>query len=214
MVGPPPKSNDRGSWRAILRAARSLAFVVYAVLTAMGALMLPGLALALGVPFALIGGALVALLHKDAERLPPLPHPLVAGLCVGSLPVAVAGTTALGVPSGIVIGLGLVIGAAAGVEWLASAPARWPTRTAARADRVTDERSLRQVLRALPTDVLLAEWRSTHVSDDARGSEVVQELRMRELLIDEMQRRDPAGTARWLTESPDDPPDGYVRDRG
>jgi hypothetical protein len=36
---------------------------------------------------------------------------------------------------------------------------------------------------------------------------------MRELLIDEMQRRDPAGTARWLSEGHAEPPDEYICER-
>ena len=214
MVGPlPGKSGNRGRWRGILRAAASLALVVFTVLTAIGVLMFPGVSLALGVPLAVIGGALVALLHKDAESLPPLPHPLVAGSCLGSLPAAAAGTTALGAPSGMVIGLSLILGAAVAVEWTASPLGPWPTRTASRADRVGDVGWLRRVLRALPTDSLFAEWRRTRISGGAHGNEVLQAVRMRELLIDEMQRRDPAGTARWLTEGPGDPPDGYVCDR-
>jgi hypothetical protein len=37
-----------------------------------------------------------------------------------------------------------------------------------------DVRLLRQVLRALSTDVLFAEWRSTQVFDGARSSELLQ----------------------------------------
>jgi hypothetical protein len=187
--------------------------VVYALLTAMGALMSPGISLLLGVLLAVIGAELMTSLHQAAEDLPRLPHPLVAGVGVGSLPAAVAGTTTLGASPGIVIALGLALGTAAGAQWIASPPVGSPARTAATADRVKDERSLRQVLRALPTDVLLAEWRSTQTGRGARGSELLQEVRMRELLIDEMQRRDPAGTARWLSEGPGDPPEGYVCDR-
>ena len=126
--------------------------MVHVVLTAIGSQLVPGVSLARGVPLAAMGGGFVALLHKDAASLPPLPDPLLAGCCVGSLPAAVAGTTALGVPAGLVIGLGLVVGAAAGV----------------------DVRLLRQVLRALSTDVLFAEWRSTQVFDGARSSELLQ----------------------------------------
>ena len=68
----------------------------------------------------------------------------------------------------------------------------------------------REVVQALPTDVLFAEWRSTRASDGVRDNEFLLEIRIRELLIDEMQRRDPAGTVRWLGEGPEDPPDGYI----
>jgi hypothetical protein len=211
MVGPPPRKwADRSLCRGLLRAARSLALAVYALLTATGALMSPGISLLLGVLLAIIGAELVASLHQAAEDLPPLPHPLVAGASVGSLPAAVAGTTTLGANLGIVIALGLALGAAAGVQWIASPPVGSPARKTATADRVKDERSLRQVLRALPTDVLFSEWRSTQIPAGARGSELLLEVRMRELLIDEMQRRDPAGTARWLSEGPGEPPDGYI----
>ncbi|MGY1737296.1 hypothetical protein [Geodermatophilus sp. SYSU D00684] len=35
--------------------------------------------------------------------------------------------------------------------------------------------------------------------------------RWRGVLIAELQRRDPAGTSRWLSEDPDVPPDDFVR---
>jgi hypothetical protein len=187
-----------------------VSLVVYALLTATGALMSPVISLALGVLLTIICAELVATLHQAAEDLPPLPHPLVAGISVGSLPAAVAGTTTLGASPGIIIALALALGAAAGVQWIASPPVGSPARKAATVDRLKDERSLRQVLRALPTDVLFAEWRSIQTPDGARGSELLLEVRMRELLIDEMQRRDPAGTARWLSEGPGEPPDGYI----
>jgi hypothetical protein len=211
MLGPlPRKCGDRTMWRGLLRAARSLALVVYVLLIATGALTSPQISLLLGVLLAIIGAELVASLHQAAEDLPALPHPLVAGVSVGSLPAAVAGTTALGASPGIVIALGLALGAAAGAQWIATPPLGSPARTAATGDQVTDERSLRQLLRALPTDVLFAEWRRTRTPGGARGSELLLEVRMRELLIDEMQRRDPAGSARWLREGPGEPPDGYT----
>jgi hypothetical protein len=211
MVGPPPrKSGDRILWRGPLRAARSLALVVYVLLTATGALTSPEISLLLGVLLAIIGAELMASLHQAAGDLPPLPHPLVAGVSVGSLPAAVAGTTTLGASPGIVIALGLALGAAAGAQWIATPPMGSPAGTAGTADHVKDERSLRQVLRALPTDVLFTERRRTQTPGGARGSELPLEVRMRELLIDEMQRRDPAGTARWLSEGLGEPPDGYV----
>lgn len=211
MAGPPPRKwADRSLWRGPLRAARSLALVVHALLTAIGALMSPGISLVLGVLLAIIGAELVASLHQAPEDLPRLPHPLVAGVGVGSLPAAVVGTATLGASPGIVIALGLALGAAAGLQWIASPPVGSPARMTATADRVKDERSLRQVLRALPTDVLLAEWRSTRTPGGARGSDLLLAVRMRELLIDEMQRRDPEGTARWLSDGPGEPPDGYI----
>jgi hypothetical protein len=98
MVGPPPrKSGNRSIWRGLLRAARLVALVVYALLTATGALMSPGLSLALGVLFAVIGAALVVSLHRGAaEDLPPLPHPLAAGIGVVPYPPRFAGTATLG----------------------------------------------------------------------------------------------------------------------
>jgi hypothetical protein len=187
--------------------------VVYALLTATGAVLFPGLSLAVGVLVGIIGAALVASLHQAADDPPRLPHPLVAGVAVGSLPAAVAGTAALGASPGIVIALGLALSAAAGVTWLASFPAESRAGTEAFAVRVKAEQSLRQVLRALPLDELFAEWRRAHAPGTARGSEFPMEIRMRQLLIDEMQRRDPAGTARWLREGPGEPPDGYIRGR-
>ena len=215
MVGPPSgTSGTWGLWRGPLRMVRSVALVIYAGLTANGALLSPRSSLALGGLFAFTGAALVASLHRCAvDGLSPLPHPLVAGIGAGCLPAAVAGTTTLGARAGMVVGLGLVLGAVVGGHWIGSPPARSPVPPTPATDRVKDEQSLRQILRAVPTDVLCAEWRNTQAPGGALGSEFVVDIRMRDMLIDEMQRRDPAGTARWLSEGAGELPDGYIRER-
>lgn len=109
--------------------------------------------------------------------------------------------------------LGLTLGAAAWTDWLdlsADAPARDPQVRLPAAD----EDAVRELLRALPLDLLCAEWVATGrgLSAGRPGGRSSTAAHLRELLLDELERRDPAGVARWLHDAPDAPPDRYLRD--
>jgi hypothetical protein len=77
----------------------------------------------------------------------------------------------------------------------------------------TDEEQLRQLLRVLPTSMLLREWRSTvdPVRLGAEPERRARAVRLRTLLLEELTRRDPAGVARWLIEGDEDSPEHYLR---
>ena len=200
--------------RTLLRILWTLAVVGYALLAAFGALSSPTSSLVLGTAFGIAGRALMASLHRNAgQYLAPLPHPAVAGIALALLPAATAGTNVLGAAGGAVVGIALIVGLPVGgilaVSRL-SAPGRGRSPTVPSAV----DRSLEEVLSAVPTDMLFAEWRTT-AGETAPGyaDDRWSRLRLRGLLIDELLRRDPDGTARWLVEDPDGPPDAYVRDQ-
>jgi hypothetical protein len=72
-----------------------------------------------------------------------------------------------------------------------------------------DDALLPDVVSAPPTDVLLDERRVTQRHPKARAGDPMCGVRVRTLLIDELQARDPQGTARRLREGLDHPPDRY-----
>ncbi len=107
----------------------------------------------------------------------------------------------------------LLLTVAAGVlgHWISSDPPGHPGSAGGRGPVPWDDALLRDVVSALPTDVLLDEWRVTQRHLTARAGNPMREVRVRDLLIDELQARDPQGTARWLREGLDHPPDRYIR---
>jgi hypothetical protein len=74
-----------------------------------------------------------------------------------------------------------------------------------------DEDLVRHFLTAMPRELLLDEWRVSQRRLTAGSGDALWEVRVRELLIDELQTRDPVGTARWLSEAPASPPDHFIR---
>lgn len=70
----------------------------------------------------------------------------------------------------------------------------------------------RAVLATVPLDVLLAKWRASQGEQQRvlpqRELEAI--CWVRELLIDELQRRDPVGVERWLTAGAGEPPERYI----
>jgi hypothetical protein len=74
-----------------------------------------------------------------------------------------------------------------------------------------DEDLMRHVLTAMPTELLLDEWEATRSRLTAGAGDPLVMVHLRDLLIEELRSRDPAGTARWLLEGPADLPDLYIR---
>ncbi|WP_369255151.1 hypothetical protein [Geodermatophilus amargosae] len=208
-TGRPDTRPGRTSPTAVRRAVSAALLVVYVPLVALGGLLHPWTSLTLGAL-----GAVVAVLgctslhHRCSAELPGLPHPALAGAAGGTLPAALAGTTSLDtLGSGIVV-VTLLLGTAAFGRWLAAEAVRPAGTRPARTRAGQDAELLRQVLASVPLDVLFDEWHGTGIrsgpaSDGARAE-------VRALVVDEFSRRDPAGTTRWLTGGPDEPPERYV----
>lgn len=198
----------RTAWQYLSTGARVAALTAYGLLAAAGTVVTPGPSLVLGTLLAVAAGAVVAGLHRVPD-LAPLPHPAVAAARVLFFPAAIAGCSVLGAP-GTLVGLAGMIAATGYVALWANLPTSEPPGDPLHAAVPPTEGSLRELLGALPTDALLDEWRDAREHDDPCSPAGANGVRLRELLIDEMQRRDPSGTSRWLAVGFDEPPDGYV----
>lgn len=75
---------------------------------------------------------------------------------------------------------------------------------------------VRETLHAVPLAVLFAEWRASQGDPPAGSTDNVDRGRaraqVRAMLLDEMERRDATGFARWLEQGATEPPDAYIRD--
>jgi hypothetical protein len=197
---------------ALMRAVREGALALYGFLIAMGALVHPGLSLIFGAVSGLAGGAVVAALlrHASADD-PQLPHPALAAAVAGGLPAALAGSGAIGPWGGVLLVLLITVAATLFGRWISSDPRVRSSPAGGRGLGPWDEELLREVVSALPTDVLLDEWQVTQRRLTTRAGDLMWEVRLRGLLIDELQARDPVGTARWLSEGINHPPDRYIQ---
>jgi hypothetical protein len=76
-----------------------------------------------------------------------------------------------------------------------------------------DEEELRQLLRVLPTSMLLSEWHSgcAYMHSGRPQEERSHAAHVRTLLLEELSRRDPAGVSRWLSEGDEERPEQYLR---
>jgi len=213
--------NGRGAsadpWRrgivqaALMRATWAGALALYGFLVAMGALAHPGLTVICGTVSAPAGAAVVAALLRHASAsLPPLPHPAAAAAVAGGSPAALAGAGAMGPWGGLLLVLLLTLATSLFGHWISSDPPARPDLAGGRDPGPWDEDLMREVVSALPTDVLLDEWQVTQRHVGARVGDPMWEVRLRVLLIDELQARDPLGTARWLSAGLDHPPDRYI----
>jgi hypothetical protein len=76
------------------------------------------------------------------------------------------------------------------------------------ADGLVDGTSLVALLAGLPLEELFDEWHET--ADAHAGDDAPEVRRLREELVNEFWRRDPAGTMRWLEAGATEPPERYV----
>jgi hypothetical protein len=198
----------------LLRALRAVTGVVLGLLAAIGAVTTPLASLLLSTLFAALAWKAVRALHRSATAgLPPLPHPAMAAMSAALLPPAVGGTAVLGLGLvGVVAWVFAVVGALG--WWSGSCPAPQPHPAGPDDGPETDDGSLHDLLRVVPLDTLLEEWRSTAEPAVSVGGEAGTRNRLRRMLIAELRWRDPAGTERWLCEAPEAPPDGYVQGTG
>ncbi|SFT89179.1 hypothetical protein SAMN05660657_03745 [Geodermatophilus amargosae] len=198
---------------ATRRAVRAALLLVYGPLVALGGLLHPWTSLTLGA----LGAATSALgctaLHRRCSaELPGLPHPALAAAAGGTLPAALAGTTSLNTSGSVIVTATLLLATAGFGRWLAAEAGRPTGAPSTRTGAAGDPDLLRQVLESVPLDVLFDEWHGIRVRSGSRASDTaLAEVQLRALVVDEFARRDPVGTARWLTEGPDEPPENHVR---
>ena len=76
-----------------------------------------------------------------------------------------------------------------------------------------DEADLRALLRQAPLPMLFRRWHETGRS--VRGTRSAQDYTtavcLRDLLLDELHARDPAGARRWIRQGGAQPPETYIR---
>jgi hypothetical protein len=123
---------------------------------------------------------------------------------------SIAGVVALGV-AGVVLAVAVVLtGMLLLTAWLVDQ---------CRADEAArstwkDTRVLGELIGVVPISALLEEWRAagavlaTATDPDERAAAALA----RQLLLDEMTRRDPAGVGRWLRDGADASPGQHLRD--
>ncbi|WP_409330363.1 hypothetical protein [Trujillonella humicola] len=202
----------QAAWQWLRRGARAAALGSYGLLAAAGAVASPAPSLLIGAVLAATGGAIVAWLHHVPNDLPPFPHPAVAGTYLACLPAAIAGTVVFGHWAGVIVGLGLVAGTSFAVHWVSQPPAGDPPLAPGR-PASADEDSLREMLRLLPEDALLDEWRTARAADGRSDGATPGATRFRELLIDEILRRDPGRAGAWLEDGSGGSPGGVAGGR-
>ncbi len=163
-------------------------------------------------PSGLAGRAVVAALHRHASAdAPQLPHPALAAVVAAGLPAAFAGSGATGPWGGLLLVVLLVVTTGFFGRWISSDRVVRPGPPGGRDLGSWDEELLRDVVSALPTDLLFDEWQVTQRRLTGRASDLIWEVRLRDLLIDELHARDPLGTARWMNEGINHPPDRYIQ---
>lgn len=194
----------------IMRGVRVATPVTYVVLVAFGALVEPLPVVVLGSVAAVAGGVAVLMLRRGmGADLPPLPHPLAGAVTAAGLPAALTGSGALGPWGGLALAMVLTGAALLCGNWLTTDTRFGPGIDPAEGG-TWDEHDVRRLLATVPTDLLLEEWQNTQ-RVPGPGGDPIRVVRLRELLIDELQARDPSGTARWLREGPAEPPSRYIR---
>ncbi len=201
----------------LFRAVRAAALVLYGCLIAVGALFFPA-SVVFGAAMG-FGGYwfVVSRLRRVGDDFPQLPHPALAAALAGGFPVALSGSSVTGAWGALAVGLLVVEAAVLFVHWIGSdAPS--PPHAGRRQDAggqhghgARDENHMRRVLTAMPTELLLDEWEATRGRLTTGVGDPLGEVRLRDLLIEELRSRDPLGTARWLREGPADLPDLYIR---
>ena len=197
---------------ALLQLLRAMTVALYCVLIAVGALVYPTAAVIAG-PAAALGGAAFAdsLRRRVDAEFPEIYHPTLAGALAGGAPAALSGSSVLEAWGGLAVALLLLAAAVLFGQWIGSAAPVPPRTVEGHHLSARDEQSLRQVLTAMPTDVLLDEWHVTQrrLASGAEGT--LWEVQLRDLLIDELSTRDPSGTARWLSGGIVEAPGRHIR---
>ena len=209
-----PVTGHRGAWLAHhgLRVSLPLLRGLYVGVALLGLLATPVVTL-LWAP--VVGVAIAGLFVSIVCYCDPrwYTRRIIAG-------VAVAGAVFLPFVGGLTLlqGIGGVLGVVF-LSLVAVAVSGWVHRfsigTGTPADRgaATDLDVLQEMVHVVPLEVLFTEWRACQ-GEPAAGDGDRRHARtaIRAMLLDEMERRDAEGFARWLGQGATEPPDGYIRD--
>ncbi|MGY1707413.1 hypothetical protein ACI79C_22860 [Geodermatophilus sp. SYSU D00697] len=212
----PPATPDRrpgsSAWAMTVRCSRAAFSVGVVSFALIGALTTPPYVLLVVAPtFGLFIGGVVAVLDPDFPGTREARRAvLFSGMWAALLVPCFAG---LGVfdTAGTVAALALMTLSVAAVSG-------WVVRSSGPGGHGGDERvdgaQLQQLLRVLPTSMLLHEWRATaeHLRPGADPDRRAEAVLMRTLLLEELARRDPVGVGHWLSEGAEDAPEQYLGD--
>ena len=207
------------------RVCRRALLVGVTACALVGALTSPAyVALVVAPAFGIVAAGVVAILGVDIVQKVSVRRAAVLSAAWAALLVpALAGVGVLGNAGVMILFALMVVGAVLTGSWIVEtcAPSREiaeTSRGAAQAGRAaarpgTGVAQLRQLIRVLPTSMLLNEWRSTgeHMQTGAARERRAEAVLVRTLLLEELSRRDPAGVERWLSEGDEDAPEQYLR---
>jgi MFS family permease len=209
--GDPSRRVRRCSRVRVVRACRVAFLMVTVVFALVGALTTPPYVLLVAAPAvgAFFGGV-VALSHPAFPEAPSARRAVAfSGMGAALFALTLAGLGQFGSAGMIAAVVLVVLGCIAVGGWIvehADAPDRGPASD-------LDMEGLQQFVQVLPTSMLLREWRSTaeHVQAGADPHRRAEAVLVRNLLLEELSRRDPVGVARWLSEGDEDAPEQYLR---
>jgi hypothetical protein len=158
---------------------------------------------------AFVAGVVALLAVGSVDKASVRRAALLSGAWAALLVPALAGAGSLGTGGAVIMFTLMALGAVVSGRWIVETCD--PSGEGAETGR--DEEQLRQLLRVLPTSMLLREWRSTgeHLQTGADQDRRAEAVLVRILLLEELSRRDPAGVARWLSEGDDDAPEQFLR---
>ena len=209
--------------RAGRRLGRLVLVALYTATVSLGALTTP-LAPLLGLSLVLALG--VGALYRWAYRAqlhdrPPRHQVVNAGFAGAGVLPFVSGALLLGV-LGVAVTLAVlalavvVVGGHLVATDLSTVLRRLPAAvgTGAGDDAAgADEAALRALLRRAPLQLLFRRWHATGrtVGGTRSGERYEMAVYLRELLLDELHTRDPAGAQRWLDQGGAQPPERHIR---
>ena len=202
---------DQRCWaEAAVRLAQQVLCVLYAAVAAVGVLVIPTAVMLTAAPaVAVLGAGLFAGLFRFSQQR----HPSRRQVMVA----AAAAAAILPFHEGVELLQGLGTAVAATVLVLASVVGNYRLSTLdvpvpAGATGPGGATSYAELLRVMSLDTVLSEWRALgHGVGLSSGEQHSPDaLRLRALLLDEMQRRDPAGFRRWLDDGAEDDPAEHI----
>lgn len=198
----------RKHWSRVVAICRILAATIFVAVALLGALFTsPVFAFVVG---PLMGGFAVGaafFFHPDFPSGRPARRTTVFTAAGGVLFVPfLTGVGLMGAVGQAVVVPLLVLGAVVTCDRLARIAGAEGSGA-----EVLDESWLRTVLRSLPLDALLGEWRNTDALLSAAPDGVTRSrtVRVRGLLLDELAARDPAGVESWLQSGSS--PESHIR---
>lgn len=189
-------------WHLLAAAARTGAGVAALIATGLGVLGVVALTAAdliLVVVVTVLGtGLVVGGVRAETRTWPAPKRAAVRALAAAGVVPVVRGAAALDGLGGLLLA---VVASCAGIRALRFGTRRRLAQAVTAATHPpVDQIRLRRVLAQVPLDLVVAQWRRSEVhlrrgGGQHRHRELVT---VRGLLLDEMERRDPAGFARWL----------------